>query len=324
MRYLIIFGLTLLIFLIGCEEETSNKVNNQKIDTSAPTEQTSNKDEYIIEKTTEDGQDLRVFSAYEYVARYVEKAEKTDDLSERYKLWKSIVMDHVQESCLSGEYSHLVRKYVNTPPRDLKKVKDDITMLRASEPEKTTLQALEKSAETLPGGETTVCLFPSGNVYNEGVTVGAGKVSVFYFSDFSKHRLKQVVAHEYHHSTWTEKFSQNYEWDLLGDIIFEGKAEYFASLLYDKPLVNSYHMDEAQEKKLWHQVKDSLDTTEQEQVNKVLYGYGTEFPNSFGYITGYHIVRKYAENHPETTIEEWTKLSPEQLYEESEYEETLK
>ena len=324
MRYLIIFGLTLLIVLIGCEEETSNKVNNQKIDTSTPTEKTSNKDEYIIEKTTEDGQDLWVFSAYEYVAQYVEKAKETDDLSERYKLWKTIVMDHVQESCLSGEYSHLVKKYVNTPPRDLKKVKDDITILRASEPEKTTLQALNKSADALPGEDTTVCLLPSGNLDYGGVTVGAGKVSVFYFPYFDKDRLKQTVAHEYHHSTWTEKFSQNYEWDLLGNIIFEGKAEYFTSLLYGEPVVKSYHMDDEQEKKLWNQVKDSLDTTEHEQVNTVLYGDGTEFPYSFGYITGYHIVRDYAENHPETTIEEWTKLSPEVLYEESGYEESLK
>ncbi|MYL71603.1 hypothetical protein GLW00_12115 [Halobacillus litoralis] len=324
MRYLIILGLTLLSILIGCDTETSNRVNNKKTDTSTLTEITSNKNEYIIEATTEGGQTLRIFSAYEYVEEFVKKVEETDEWNKQKKMWNNIVMDHIQEACLSGEYSHLVKEYVRTPPRELKKVKDDITMLQAAEPEKTVLQALKESADLLPGEDTTVCLLPRGNVDYGGVNVGAGKVSVFYFPHFNKERLKQTVAHEYHHSVWTEKFARNYEWDLLGSIIFEGKAEYFSSLLYGEPVVKTYHMEDEQEKKLWNQVKSSLDTTENELVNTVLYGDGTEFPYSFGYIIGYHIVRNYADNHPETTIEEWTKLSPEILYEESGYEESLK
>ncbi|MYL31281.1 MULTISPECIES: DUF2268 domain-containing putative Zn-dependent protease [Halobacillus] len=324
MRHLIILGIALFSILIGCEEGTSNKINNQKNDAIVSTEKTSNQDEYIIEQTTENGQTLRIFSAYEYVQEYVKKAEKTDELSEQKKLWDNIVMDHIQESCLSGEHSHLVKEYVSTPPKELNKVKDDITILRASEPEKTALEALEKSADALQGQDTTVCILPRGNLDYGGVNVGAGKVSVFYFPQFSKERLKQTVAHEYHHSVWTEKIARNYEWDLLGSIIFEGKAEYFASLLYGEPVVKTYHMDDEQEKQLWNRVKDSLGSTEDDLVNTVLYGDGNEFPYSFGYITGYHIVRDYVENHPETTVEEWTKLTPEVLYDKSGYEESLK
>ncbi|MFZ0368392.1 MAG: DUF2268 domain-containing putative Zn-dependent protease [Halobacillus sp.] len=325
MRHLIIFGLTLLTILIGCEEETSNKLNNQKTDTSTPAEKTSNQDEYIIEKTTEDGQTLRIFSAYEYVEEYVKKAEETDARSERKKFWKTIVMDHVQESCLSGEYSQLVKEYVSTPPRELKEVKDDITMIRASELENTALQALKKSADTLPGEDTTVCLLPQGEMSFPGVTVGAGKISLFNVSSVSKDRLKHTVAHEYHHSTWTADYTRNDEWDLLGSIVFEGKAEYFASLLYGTPPTEvSSRMGKEQERALWKQVKSSLDSRDASRVNRVLYGEKGEFPPGFGYITGYHIVEKFAEKHPEASIDEWTKMPPEQLYEKSRYEEFLK
>ena len=261
MRHLIIFGLTLLTILIGCEEETSNKLNNQKTDTSTPAEKTANQDEYIIEKTTEAGQTLRIFSAYEYVEEYVKKAEETDERSERKRFWKTIVLDHVQEPCLSGEYSQLVKEYVSTPPRELKEVQDDITMIRASELENTVLQALQKSAETLPGEDTTVCLLPQGEMSFPGVTVGAGKISLFNVSSVSKDRLKHTVAHEYHHSTWTADYSRNDEWDLLGSIVFEGKAEYFASLLYGTPPTEvSSRMGKEQERALWKQVKNLLDS----------------------------------------------------------------
>ena len=83
-------------------------------------------------------------------------------------------------------------------------------------------------------------------------------------------------------------------------------------------------MKREQERTLWNEVKDSLDTTDRNQVDVVLYGGERDFPYNFGYITGYHIVREYAKNHPQATIEEWSKLSPEQLYEESGYEESLK
>ncbi|MCA1011819.1 DUF2268 domain-containing putative Zn-dependent protease [Halobacillus halophilus] len=325
MRYLIIFGLALLAISIGCEQETSNKLNNQKTDASTQAEKMSNQDEYIIENTIEEGQTLRVFSAYEYVEEYVKKAEETVEQSDRQKLWKTIVMDRVQDACLRGEYSHLVKEYVNIPPRELKEVKDDITMMQASELEKTVLQALEKSADTLPGEDTTVCLLPQGEMSFPGVTVGAGKISLFNVASVSKDRLKHIVAHEYHHSTWTADYSLNdEEWDLLGSIVFEGKAEYFGSLLYGTPPTEvKSRMGKEQEKALWKQAKSLLDSNDASRVNRVLYGEKGEYPPGFGYMAGYHIVEKYVENHPESSIEEWTKTPPEQLYRESGYEESF-
>ncbi|WP_163527248.1 DUF2268 domain-containing putative Zn-dependent protease [Halobacillus ihumii] len=325
MRYLVISGLALLSILIGYEEANQKIENNNQVDASEQAKNYSANEEYIIEATTKSGQALRVFSVYEYVDQYVKKAEETEDVSERYKLWQDIVIDHIQESCLSGVYSHLVKEYVNTPPKELEKVKNDIAMLRASESEEAALQALKKSAYALPGTDTTVCLLPNGNVDYAGVNVGEGKISVFSFPYFSEDRLKQTVAHEYHHSTWTAKFSQNYEWDMLGSINFEGKAEYFSSLLYGPPYIETFsNMGSKKERNLWNRVKDSLDTTDKNHVGSVLYGDGKEFPYNFGYIAGYHIVHEYAKNHPQATIEKWTKLSPEELYEQSGYEESLK
>ena len=78
-------------------------------------------------------------------------------------------------------------------------------------------------------------------------------------------------------------------------------------------------MSAKEEKRLWGKVKDSLHSTNQNKINTVLYGGVDGFPYDYGYIVGFHIVREYVESHPNVTIEEWSKLSPKELYKKSGY-----
>ncbi|HLR03032.1 MAG TPA: DUF2268 domain-containing putative Zn-dependent protease [Virgibacillus sp.] len=319
----IIFVLVMMLFLAGCQNPSSenddhtpssaNEANNESSDDAEV-----NSEENVITITDENDQVFRVISAYKWVSQYVKKAEETDSESERAELWENIVMDHIQDQCLSGEYSHLVRNYVYASPEDLESLKTDADILEDANFEDVAIKALETSAKEFPGPETTVCLLPQGSEMNFlGVNLGAGLISVFYDTSQSEASLQSTIAHEYHHSTWTEKYSDNYEWDLLGSVIFEGKAEYFASLIFDNRAGANFIG--AEEEELWDKVKDSLHSANSYKIDNVLYGGENGFPYNYGYFLGYEMVRQYVENHPETTIEEWSKLSPTELYEKSGY-----
>src|SRR5699024_10514340 len=101
-------------------------------------------------------------------------------------------------------------------PEDLESLKTDADILGDANFEDVAIKALETSAKEFPGPDTTVCLLPQGSEMNFlGVNLGAGIISVFYDTSQSEASLQSTIAHEYHHSTWTEKYSDNYEWDLL-------------------------------------------------------------------------------------------------------------
>ncbi|MCA0970662.1 DUF2268 domain-containing protein [Halobacillus litoralis] len=315
MRNLMIGCLALFLIIVGCERSISK--------TDDPVKEQGNEEErYIIESNAEDGQSLQVVSAYKYVEKYVEKAEKTEDHEERKVLWRELVMNEVRDSCLNGPYFHLVQEYVLSPPQDLENLKDEIEALRDSGSEEVVLEALEKSAGALPGPDTTVCLLPLGDLELDvsGVTVGAGTISIVHQPYTTHQSIRQVVAHEYHHSAWTADSFNGEKMDLLDAIIFEGKAEYFADSLYGEPLIEPGRVSEEEVKKLWNRAKESLDTTDDREVREILYGGEDGFPYGFGYVAGYRIVQEYVKSHPDTTMEELTRLNAESLYQKSGYD----
>ncbi|WP_158701555.1 DUF2268 domain-containing putative Zn-dependent protease [Lentibacillus sp. Marseille-P4043] len=315
MKKSIIFFLVATLVLAGCQNLSGTQQTNNYNDT--------NSKKYEATTKNKKGQVFRVISAYKWANHYVQKAKDTNSESDRSELWQKLVKDHIQDQCLNGEYSHLVKEYVSTPPESLENLKVDIEMLDSSNLEEAIIEALKASAKKFPGPETTVCILPQGNGTNSsGVTLGSGKITIFYSPSQSKSILERTIAHEYHHSTWTAEYSDDYRWDLLGSIIFEGKAEYFASLVFGQRVGDNYVSAE-QEKKLWGKVKESIHSTNLDKINTILYGGENGLPYNYGYFLGYQIVRRYVENHPGTTVEEWSKLSPKELYEKSGYEDSL-
>lgn len=283
MKKSIVIILIAVVFLAACESSTLK--NNDHSKTKTQTEDTkvkdhsddessdqANSEKYVTTTNNKKGQTFRLISAYKWVNEYVQKAKDTNNESTRWDLWQKVVMNHVQVQCLSGAYSHLVDDFINFPPKDLESLKNDIELLNAANAEDTTLEALKASAKKFPGPDTTVCLFPQGSSNSSGVTLDAGKISIFYSPYLSNIFLKSTVAHEYHHSAWTSKYGEDYKWNLLGSIIFEGKAEYFASLLYQPSSAKMTAMNKKEEGKIWYKIKDSLHTSNQDKKNTVLFG----------------------------------------------------
>src|SRR5699024_8834518 len=111
---------------------------------------------------------------------YIQQMEDMEE-SKHDELWQEIVTENTIDDCLSGIYSHLVTDYIETPLKNTTTLKMDMDALINTDVEKTTMEALVESAKMFPGPETTVCLFPQGNdMYFSGVTLDAGKISIFH------------------------------------------------------------------------------------------------------------------------------------------------
>lgn len=138
--------------------------------------------------------------------------------------------------------------------------------------------------------------------------------------------LSYSVVHEYHHhSVWTAQKFDNSRFTLLDYLVFEGKADSFANIIYPKievPWISS--IDFETEKFVWNLISDQLNSTDDELAKKVIFEGVKDFPHWNGYTIGYHIVQDFLKNNPEISIEEWTKMDSSVILERSRYEERFK
>jgi uncharacterized protein YjaZ len=205
-----------------------------------------------------------------------------------------------------------------------------VDLLEQSDVENLIEDALEKSAGKLSGPPTTVCIFaldPEQSFVRadmSGVsafTAGAGKIVMFIYPEGEWEDVaRYTLAHEYHHSVYTERhFNDHGVFDLSAYLVFEGRADSFAHVVYpdiEGPWVN--YLTAEQELVQWEEIQKNLDTKSYRTQARFMFGGGST-PQWTGYTIGYHIVQAYLERHPDVSVDEWTALDPRTLLEESEY-----
>ncbi|WP_164670804.1 DUF2268 domain-containing putative Zn-dependent protease [Virgibacillus doumboii] len=184
--------------------------------------------------------------------------------------------------------------------------------------------ALIESSNLLPTDEkTTVCVFPSTDPNAvSGVTAGAGKIIILYNTFYTDELLQTVIAHEYHHSVWTEKHLTDSPQTILSSLVFEGKAVMFEKLVYPDSTytttVNySYNND------YWSKIEPDLNKTDGKRTSEILFG-GDNLPSGYGYSEGFKMVKSYLELHPNLSPEEWTGISAKEIYESGHYADNYK
>lgn len=136
-------------------------------------------------------------------------------------------------------------------------------------------------------------------------TIGAGKIAVLYDTYYNDEIIKTSIAHEYHHSVWTEKRLQT-EGTVLDNIVFEGKAVMFEKLVY--PKLNGTAVDFTYNKVYWSKIVEDLEKKDLERSFEITLG-RNGLPDNYGYNEGYKMLQSYLDLHPNTTVEEWTALS---------------
>lgn len=298
--FVIIIGM-----LVGCEKETSK---------------------------LEDKPKFNVFFVDEQLKEYIEKVEK-NEAEDIDKLYKKIVYDPIKKFASNSEYSGLVNYYVKRPDMNFSILKSKIDILNRENVIGIVEDALNESNEFLSGIDTTVYVFPyependlfkynSGGV--AGFTLGKGKILLSANPTYPSWKiyLSYIVAHEYHHSVWTDQEYEAKSETLLEYLIFEGRADSFANIVCpDAKLAEKRYLSEDQEKELWNKIKSNLDSTDGDYKRKVMFGDNEEFPSWGGYKIGYNIMQGFIKNNPDVSIEDWTSMDAKEILEKSGYEE---
>lgn len=289
-----------------------------KGENSTTTEQTDVLEEITISFTNpETEQSFKIIRAYQLYKNYMERLRVNREETPENAL-KEEVMDPLYDACFSdGVNIHMLEDFLNTAPERLQ-VQAALQLMANREIEGPIEEALIKSASLLPTEmETTVCVFPSTDVGESMITVGPGKIVVLYNRFFDENILKAGIAHEYHHSAWMEKYNSGaLPSTVLEYLIYEGKAVMFEKEVF--PNIDVTNIDPTFDQELWSQVEPYLDSNDREKILEIIYG-GDSLPKDYGLSEGYKIVQAYLETEPNATVDEWSAISPQEIFENGNY-----
>lgn len=314
-----LFILSLLSFIVACSN--ASEVNIEI------TASTLSNDATVQEFTVSHGeatQKFTVISAYEGMYAYIEEARNISAPEELKVLFMKHVFLPIWDACYrDGEYVDLITYYTANPPQNLNTLERTLNTMSKRNIEEIVIDALIKSAEALPGPDTQVCILPYTDfAMGVGVNIGSGKITQFYSEFFrnSDADIAGTIAHEYHHSYWTDKHYDKELMDLVNYLVFEGRAESFKKHLYPEAAI--VPLTSQQEIYYWDKVKDKMTSLDYEEQNHIMFG-GNGYPEFYGYGLGYLIVQKFLENNPDLSIVDWTALDGEEILDGSDYENSL-
>lgn len=261
----------------------------------------------------------KIVNAHKLYNHFVDKLEKDNDTS-RLTVYKEEVIQPVYNDCFkNGEYLHMVDSVLNKAPDNLTEIQSINEQIDEEKTNAAIKEALLKSSDLLPSKkETTVCVFPTESDNSAVmVTAGAGKIIVLYNKYYTDEKIRAGIAHEYHHSVWTEKHLQkDMSFTVLDNLIFEGKAVMFEKLVYPDLILTP--VNPSYNKNYWSKVEEDLEKYDGKRSLEIIMG-GKELPKLYGYSEGYKMVKTYLELHQDATPEEWTALSAEEIFTEGGY-----
>jgi uncharacterized protein YjaZ len=162
-------------------------------------------------------------------------------------------------------------------------------------------------------------VFPEHEKYPyQMITAGSGKIIVFI--DELDNYYKSGLAHEYHHSVWTEKhFNEDDYLTILDSLIMEGQAVMFETLVYPDSNSTDFVVDDSFNKEYWKSIESYLESSTSGYSIEILMGGSKGLPDYYGYSEGYKMVRSYLNMYPDMTVEEWTSKKAKEIFEEGNY-----
>ncbi|WP_409368461.1 DUF2268 domain-containing putative Zn-dependent protease [Lysinibacillus sp. 38-6] len=269
------------------------------------------------------GQKFKIVNAYKLYQNYADKVEINPEQSQ-LEIYNEEVIRPIYSVCFeNGEYPNMADEVLNVAPDLLTENQILSEKIDREETENIIKEALLKSSDLLPSGkETTACVFPATNTNILMTTVGAGKIIVLYNKYYNEDVLRSSMAHEYHHSVWTEKYLRNAPpFTVLDHLIFEGKAFMFEKLVY--PNIDATPVYSTFNNYYWSKIVLDLEKYDFNRAYEIILG-GNGLPNRYGYSEGYKMVKSYLDLHPNVTPEEWTALGAKEIFEKGNYIENYK
>ncbi|MFJ8511430.1 DUF2268 domain-containing putative Zn-dependent protease [Lysinibacillus xylanilyticus] len=310
LKIVVVFVLIISILtLTSCTQKEKSKNDFESIVTSFEHPQTKQK--------------FKIVNAYKLYQNYADKVESNPKQSQ-LEIYNEEVIKPIYSACFENvEYPYMADEVLNVAPDLLTENQILSEEIDREETENIIKEALLKSSDLIPSEiETTACVFPATNTNIQMITVGAGKIIVLYSKYYTEDVLRSSMAHEYHHSVWTEKYLRNApKFTVLDNLIFEGKAFMFEKLVYPDsdyaPIYSTFN------KYYWSKIVLDLEKYDFNRSYEIILG-GNGLPRRYGYSEGYKMVKSYLDLHPNVTPEEWTALSAKEIFEKGNYLENYK
>lgn len=263
------------------------------------------------------GQEFNIIHAYMLYENYFDTVKDHPDESP-YQLYKQEIIEPIYDACFKDAEYYKFSIYKWTPEEsDFNSIKKQIESMNKDYINELFEESLVKSSDILPSdNKTTVCVFPENASFpSDMATFGSGKILVFFngFYDY----YKSAMSHEYHHSVWTERhFTKDYFMTVLDQLLMEGQAVMFETLVYPDSNSTDYVVDESFNKEYWSRIETHFESS---ATVEFLIGGTNGLPDYYGYSEGYKMIRSYLNLHPNMTVEEWTSKSPKEIFEEGNY-----
>lgn len=280
-------------------------------------------------------QTFHVVPLYDYVLDYTNKVKGNPDqnnnseyFSKVTEPFQSYVADH------DVNIAHTYTPYFQ-PTSQIEKLEENTKELVNNQDKINELikDALIKSSNNLSGGNKTIFVmalnpenaFPIRKM--EGVsafTLSEDAILVQIAPSFIEEALEYTIAHEYHHTVHMEQ-NQDESYTLLDTIVFEGKADYFARMIYpDKEVPWNEPIPEKLLVNVIDQVKQHANSTSANTYSEFLYGNPSkDIPLWSVYKIGYPLVKSYLENTIDMSVEKWSDKNTTQIITASDYSELL-
>jgi uncharacterized protein YjaZ len=255
------------------------------------------------------------------------------DLNDLDNIYKDKIQSTIiNRYFLKSEYSGIVNDYLSAPVQNTNELNKAIERINSNKKRiKSKIRsALEKSNTYLKNDGLTIYVLPANPDNNAimqsmsgimGLTAGSKQILLTIEPEIVgwEEMLEYAVAHEYNHAYWTNiNFGKSTKWTLLDYLIFEGRGDSFAHLLYPKvkaPWTSA--LNEKDKEDLWNRIRAKLQSEDIPFQMEVMFG-SRNYPFSGGYTIGYEIVQQ-ALKISTLTVENWTNLSSEKLIKMSGY-----
>lgn len=232
-----------------------------------------------------------------------------------------------------SEYAFIVKDFfapIIKNTSELKKSIDRISLNRETIKTKI-IGALKKSRQNIDNDSLTIYIIPVNPDSRQvikvmtgimGLTAGSKQIILTIEPAILgwENMLEYAVAHEFNHAFWTSvNFGKSAKWTLLDYLVFEGRGDYFAHLLYPNVTAPwTIALTENQKSDLWNKIKPNLKSEDISYQMEVMFG-SKNYPVWGGYSVGYDIVLTALTNNKKLKAVNWTNLGAEKILEQSKY-----
>ncbi|MFT7072852.1 DUF2268 domain-containing protein [Patiriisocius sp. Uisw_017] len=268
----------------------------------------------------------------DYYSAYANPIE--NDITNQDNRYKEKIQNAIiNKYFLKSEYSDIVNDFLSSPIQNTTELKKAIERVNDNKKtiERKITSALKKSAKYLKNDSLTIYILPTnpdnkvimeGMMGIMGLTAGSKQILLTIEPEILgwEEMVEYAVAHEYNHTYWTNKnFGKSSKWTLLDYLIFEGRGDSFAHLLYPKVMAPwTSALNQKDKDALWNRIKPKLQSEDIPFQMEVMFG-SSNYPFSGGYTIGYDIVQQALKN-TRLSAERWANLSSDKLLKMSGYE----